>query len=382
MSGHPPRAALSWAFLLLSLCSSAFALQDESFKDFNRFKGTVPGVDFFASNRGVVTPFEKPIAETRERLANLLGQNPPPGAIFVCSSLAQKDAVYEPRALKMGYNWILSVLTPEARTDEMMARLKQSGVELTPERLERMRSRNTEMRPMLEAGLARQAARQMVFAVLQTTLAPDKEYRLSRVDDMGRSPLPDWLDIGVASYASGGGTNVGFLQQHLEEVFPLEDMLTMSRPFVAPGSDVGGGPMVIRMERPGGGSGGSAGGDQVVAPGGAQGGAPGGAQGGAGMRMGGPRSLPKDQQDRMMFDGQAATFFTFLLEKAGIDKLKEVLAAAREGKDALAAIKAIPALGTDLDKVEEEWTNWVKTQKPDPSQEFRMRTGGGERPRQ
>ncbi|RPJ58408.1 MAG: hypothetical protein EHM23_17635 [Acidobacteria bacterium] len=378
MLGYPLRAAFSFAFLFVMASSPSLLSQDAGFKDFNRFKAVVPGVDFFASNRQLVTPYEKPIAEARERLANLLGQNPPPGAIFVCSTLAQKDAVYEPRALKMGFSWILSVLTPEARADEMMARLKQSGVEIPADRLERMRSRAAENRPAMEAGLARGAARDMAFAVLQVALAPDREFRLSRVDDMGRSPLPDWLDIGIASYASGSAGNVGFLQQHLEEIFPLEDILTMSRPFVAPGSETGGGQMVFRMERPAGAAGAPAtggapaGGDQTATP------------GSSGVRMGGPRTLPKDQQDRMMFDGQAASFFTFLVEKAGIEKIKEVVSTAREKKDATEVLKGIPAVGEDFDKAEEEWTSWLKTQKPDPNQEFRFRMGGerSERPPQ
>jgi len=374
MFDHPRRAILSFAFLLLTVSSPALGSQEEGFKDFTRFKGIVPGVDFFASNRAVITPFEKPVAETRQRLADLLGKSFPPGAIFVCSTLAQKDAVYEPRALKMGFTWLLSVLTPEARTDEMMQRIKAQMAQMggdtsgLAERMERMRSRSAEMKPMLEAGMARQAARQMAFALLQETLAPETEFRLSRVDDMDRSPLPDWLDIGIATYASGGGSNVGFLQQHLEEVFPLEDMLTMSRPFVAPGSEGGGGQMIFRTERSNGGSGAPASGDQGGAPGAA-----------SGARMGGPRNLPKDQQDRMLFDGQAAAFFNYLVEKAGIDKVKEVVSLALQDKDALEAVKAIPAIGADLDKAEEEWTGWVKTQKPEPGPEFRMRTGGTDR---
>ncbi len=375
MFGHPRRTILGFGFLLLIVSSSALGSQEEGFKDFTRFRGIVPGVDFFASNRAAVTPFEKPVADTRQRLADLLGKNLPPGAIFVCSTLAQKDAVYEPRALKMGFTWLLSVLTPEARADEMMQRIKaqmaQAGGDTSglAERMERMRSRSAEMRPMLEAGMARDAARQTAFALLQATLAPETEFRLSRVDDMGRSPLPDWLDIGIASYASGAGTNVRFLQQHLEEIFPLEDMLTMSRPFVAPGSEGGGGMMVFRTERSGGGNGAPAGGDQA---------GPAGAASGA--RTGGPRNLPKDQQDRMMFDGQAAAFFTYLVEKAGIDKVKEVVRVALQDKDTAEAVKAIPTIGADLDKVEEDWTGWVKTQKPEPGPEFRMRTGGSERP--
>lgn len=94
---------------------------------------------------------------------------------------------------------------------------------------------------------------------------------------------------------------------------------------------------------------------------------------------GGPRTLPKDQQDRMMFDGQAASFFAYLAEKAGIDKVKELVTAAREQKDPLEVVKSIPAIGTDFDTVEEEWITWLKAQKPEPGPEFRMRIGGPER---
>lgn len=382
MSRFASLTIFSLVISLSAVCWPVFGAQNQTgFKDFNQFKGIVPGVDFFASNRAAVTPFEKPVAETRQRMAELLGKNPPPGAIFVCSTLAQKDAVYEPRAIRMGFTWLLSVLTPEARADEMMQRIKAQMAQMPGadaaamnERLQRMQSRSAEMRPMMEARMARDAARQVAFALLQATLSPQAEFRMSRVDDMGRSPLPDWLDIGIASYVSGGGSNVGFLQQHLEEVFPLEDMLTMARPFVAPGSDAGGGQMFIRTERGNAGSGGAAAAGAPAAP--APSGAP---NGGPTARMGGPRNLPKDQLDRMMFDGQAATFFSYVVEKAGIDKVKELVSLSLQNKDVLEGVKAIPTIGADLDKVEEDWTAWVKAQKPEPGPEFRMRTGGPDR---
>ncbi len=87
-------------------------------KNFNQYKEVVPGVDFFASNRESTTAFQKPLAETRERLTGLLGSEWPRGAVFVCSSLAQKDSFYEPRALKMGYKWVLVALTPEVQAEE------------------------------------------------------------------------------------------------------------------------------------------------------------------------------------------------------------------------------------------------------------------------
>ncbi len=382
------------AILLVCLAHASLLSQGSGgMKNFNLYKEVVPGVDFFASNREATTAFQKPLVEARERLTSLLGPEWPRGAIFICSSLAQKDSFYEPRAIKMGYKWVLVAMTPEVQAEEMMARLKaQLGDQLPADRLERIRASAAQRRGAAEAGIVRTTARNMAFAVLQTTLQPELAYRSTRVDDMGRSPLPDWLDIGIASYSAAGGVNVRYLQDHLEEVFPLDDVVSMSRPFVAPTVGGSGGPMIMTRTMGSGGSGGTGSGD-----GASQGGAPpnimmqtpgpsgnGGqsssgssrSSGGEGRRFGGLDSLPKDQKDRMLFDSQASTFFSYLVEKIGLEKVKALIQHGREGKESAAFLTAADALGADMTKVEEEWAAWVKTQKAEPPPEFRMRMGG------
>jgi len=272
--------------LLGMLATNAYAQENLFTKDFKQFKGIVPGVDFFAKARKEITPFEKPIAEAHKKLASILDGELAAGAIFICSSRKQKDSVYEPRAFQMGYKWLLSTLNPE------------------------------------------------------------KEFRLSRIDDMNRSPLADWLDIGIASYAAGGlESHVSFLQRRLDEAFPIEDILFMSRPVVAPsaGGESGqGGTIVIRMER---GSGGQGGGQRH-------------GQGGGGLR-----SMPKDVQDRMMYDAQAATIFAHLIEKMGIEKVTEIVRLNREGEDIQDVLESEEYLGSDFELVENVWSEWVKSQK-------------------
>lgn len=334
--------------------SSISAQQTDSIKNFSSFKGIVTGIDFFAASRQTITPFEKPISEARQRMVDLLGSDLPKGAIFICSTLKQKDSFYEPRALRMGYAWVLLAQTPEIRGEEMLARLKsQMGGQVSPEVLARIKSRSS----TVESGQIRTLQQQMAFAILQETFAPDREFRSSRVEDVVRSPLPDWLDVGIATYAVGSNVNLGFLQQHLEEAFRLEDVLTMSRPFVAPTT------------------GGGAGGGQTAGLGGAatEGASPvsptpgGGAreddqqrQGGGGRRGGGSRVLPKDQQDRLLFDGQAATFFAYLSEKVGVAKIKQLIEFSREGKESPAFLTQPDILGSDFSKIEDDWVAWVK----------------------
>ena len=373
--------------IVLALTPAVALCETAGFKSFNRFPGLVPGVDFFARSKAAAAPFTQPVANTHQRLETLFGSNLPKGAIFVCSSQKEKDSVWEPRALKLGYGWVLTVLTPEAQMDDFLSRMKQMGVEISPERLERMRSRMAQGGGGPGGGPAAATSRQMVQAVLQVMLAPEKQYRSSRLDDVGRTPLPDWLDMGIAGYAAGGPTGVGYLQQHLEESFTIDDLLTMSRPFVAPvtgQSSSGGGPFVRSA---GGGSRASNGGgeNQVMAPPQgmpASGPAPGAdspAGGGSRRTAAGFPGLSKDQQDRMLFDNQASAFFGYVLEKVGLERTKELISWAREGKEPRDFLGRPDVLGSDFDKMEEEWVNWVKTQKPDPSE---MRMDRGPRPPQ
>ena len=327
--------ALFSTLLLFAMPAMGQQVDTVSFKGFNKFKSGVGGVDFFASSRRIATQFETPVAEAYKRLATILGNDIPPGAIFICSSLQQKDSVYEPRVLRAGYRWILIALTSDARVDENIQRMKaQMGGEISAEVMARLKNRAPEVIAAQDAAAARTAADQMAYAVLQALFPREgMQYRSSRVDDVGRSTLADWLDVAIATYATGGMGNVAYLQQHMDETFPLEDILTSSRPFVAvtaqgaAGGGAGGG------TRSGGGqaTGGAAppaaaatrssstqGGAQQAA--GAAGAMRGGGQQGAASRV-----LPKDQQDRMLFDTQGFTFFTYMINQAGIEKVKELV---------------------------------------------------------
>ena len=73
---------------------------------------------------------------------------------------------------------------------------------------------------------------------------------------------------------------------------------------------------------------------------------------------GSARVLPKDVQDRMLFDAQAATFFNYLIEKAGIDKAKEVIRQDIQGKEPLEMVKGF--LGEDFEKVERDWVGMAQ----------------------
>jgi len=341
----------------------AVAQHGVSFKSFSQFKDLVEGVDFFASTRRDVSPFEKPVFEAREKLKTLFGSNLPSGAIFICSTLEQKDSIYEPKVLKAGYGWTLTALTSAARTQEMLTRLKsQTGGEIPEQVAARLRSRPPEMVEMAERQMVSSTVQQMVHATLQSMLAKNLQFRSSRLDDMSRSPLPDWLDIGISYYATGGGVNFSYLQQHMEEAFPIEDVLSMSRPFVASYADQGGGGEGMMM-RSGGGPGVGAGGTQgSYRPGGFSGNQS--AFGGAGgLRGGGQRVLPKDQQDRMLFDSQAGTFFVYLVEKVGIDKVNELILQGLEGKESREFVTRPDVLGNDVDKIEADWADWVRAQK-------------------
>jgi hypothetical protein len=207
-----------------------------------------------------------------------------------------------------------------------------------------------EMRAAQEARAAGTLAMQMGYATLMTTLDDDLYYRVSRVEDVGKSPLVDWLDIGLVAYATGtSNTYLKFLQDNLESAFAIEDVLSMNRPFVVQqdsGSGAGAGGGNPGMAMMGGGDRGQAGGGGRSGAGGGRGNAP----------------LPKDVQDRQLFDGQAATFFNYLIEKLGIDKAKEVVRQNMQGKQAITVVESF--LGSNFDKVDSDWQAWVKTLKP------------------
>jgi hypothetical protein len=378
------------------------AQQNAQFKNFTSFKQLVAGVDFYASNRQAMAPYEKPAADAVAKLKDLLGADLPKGAIFICSTLAQKDAVYEPRVLKMGYSWSLAVITPEVRQQEMMARMKSMmGSNLPADFLARMKNMPSGMTGDAVKQQVTATIQQLSYAVIQTLLAKDFQYRSSRLEDMGKSPLPDWLDIGIAAYVSGSKSNLEYLQQNIDQTFPLEDILSMARPFVS--SSIQGGGSMRSGGGPGGGgmpSGGFSGGMGMMG-GGFGGGSGGGGMpqggfgGGQGMPQGGfgglgmpstnagargqggfggnpngeprggmPRAMQKDEQDRALFDGQASAFFAYMIEKAGIEKVKELIRQAREGKESREYISKTEVFGPDFGKLEEDWAAWVKTLKP------------------
>jgi len=351
--------------------------QSGKYKSFTQFKNLVDGIDFFASNRAVINPLIKPASETIAKLKALLGENLPRGAVFICSTLEQKDSIYEPQVLKMGYGWTITVTTAEMRAQEVLARIKsQMENEIPAEILDRIKSRMPEMAAQAEKQMVSTAVQQIAYAVLQTSLAKGLQFRSSRLDDMGKSPLPDWLDIGIAAYASGVNANLAFLQQNMDQTFPLEDIVTMSRPFVASailaattGNGGGGGGFPSNSMRAGGpeAGGGPPAGMMMGGMGAMMGRGQGGFGGGPGMgqRPGGSRSLSKDEQDRMLFDGQAATFFMFLLEKVGIEKVRELIRFTLEGKESIEFISREDVLGNDWKQIESQWSEWVKAQKPD-----------------
>jgi hypothetical protein len=363
--------------------SSAISLvaalpQEDSFsRNFKKFKDVIPGVDFFAGNRLELAPFEKPIAEARQKLSAFLGDDLAKGAIVICAKLEQKDSVNEIKVLRMGYRWVLIQLTPEASNQQMLANFKPSpGGQLPPGMLEKLQNPSPEMKAAAEAAMISATARRFANAVISMTLAKDKEFRSSRLDDTGRSPLSDWLDIGLAAYASGSvNSNLRFLQDRMEEAFPLEDVLGMSRPFVAPGEGgaIAGGP--ITVFRGPGGSEPAPGPGATTAGGAPRGGAAAPSSGEFVMRRGSPSAgMPKEVQDRMLFDAQAATFFNYLIQKAGVEKGKELIQWDQEGKDPVEFVTRPDVFGPDLEKTEKEWQAWLKSQKaPGP---IRIMTGG------
>jgi hypothetical protein len=418
------RPIIAIVVLLVTFNATPIGAQESvSFKNFTSFKQVVPGIDFFASNKQEVAPYEKPVADAISRLRSLLGDDLPKGAVFICSTLAQKDSVYEPKVLKSGYSWTLTAITPQARMQDQLARMKsQNGTQISPEMLERIKSRMSETAGQSAVNTLVQ---QVAYAILQTSQNKELQYRSSRIEDVKKSPLPDWLDIGIVSYACGSITNLSYLQQHIEETFPLDDVLSMSRPFVgSSASDQGrGGGMGRGGNGNGGGSsegmaaggfggmsGGMPGGMPAGGFGGMSGGMPaggfggfgGGAEsgrgggtpsgrggvasgserssgasgggrsssnssGGRGQRGGMQGNMSKDEQDRMLFDGQASTFFAYLVDKIGLEKVKKLIKEAQGEKSSYEYLTQADVFGTGYTKVENDWTGWVKAQQAPPS---------------
>jgi hypothetical protein len=355
------------------VCASGTARsQTVTFQNsFQTFKNLVPGVDFFAASRKDFAPFEKPLIDARKKLAVFLGEDMAQGAVVICTTAAQRDTVTETRLLRLGYKWAIIQMTPDAVIQQQLDQAKVKLSDLPAQIRERID--NPETKATQAARMVTTTVQRMCYSILITTMAPEKEYRPSRYDDVGRSPLSDWLDIGVVTYAYGELSNLRYLQDRTEEAFPLEDVLSMSRPFVAPDSGGQGGMNIARML--GGLAGGAArGGDGAGGQGmqGAAGGTGGGGQRGAGAGPGGggrggaggpggSRTVPKEQQDRMFFDAQGSTFFAYLVEKVGPEKVKAMIQANKEGQLTRDLVPQL--LGGDMDTIEDQWQEWLKTQK-------------------
>jgi hypothetical protein len=339
---------------------------------FKTFKNIVPGVDFFVSSRNVIAPFEQPLTEARKKLAIFLGNDMAQGAVVICTTAAQRDTVTETRLLRMGYKWAIIQMTPDAAIQQQLDQAKVKLSDLPAQIRERID--NPEMKATQAARMVTTTVQRMCYSILITTMAPEKEFRPSRYDDVGRSPLSDWLDIGIVTYAYGELSNLRFLQDRMEEAFPLEDVLSMSRPFVAPDSSGGtGGVNIARMLGGMAGSGATGGQGLPVPPGMAGGNRGSGSDPAAGQRSAGAgsgrgsaagpggRQIPKEQADRMFFDAQGSTFFTYMVEKLGAEKVKAMILANKEGQ--LTRDLVPPLLGGDMDKIESAWQEWAKAQK-------------------
>jgi hypothetical protein len=360
---------------LAIFASPAWAQQDSLTKSFKLFKNVVPGVDFFASARSEVALLENPVKETRAKLANLLGKDLAPGAIFICSTSEQRDAATEARAFMLGYKWYLNPTTPDFSVKEMAKRMALMGDQIPVEARNRILNQTPEMKSAAEKRYVANTILGVAQAILVTTLAPDRDFHLSRLSDMARSPLPDWLDVGIVSYASSNaGINLAVLQDRADEAFPLEDVLSISQPFVAPttssnsggvraggGSGNSGAPQGQGgTNNPGGGS--TSGGTR--APGGQSGGGQGGFPQASGARSArGGQPMSKDQQDRNMFDAESTSFFAYFIDKFGVEKAKSVIQSAIEGKEIREILQQRDFGGEDWEKIETEWQDWIKTNK-------------------
>ena len=66
----------------------------------------------------------------------------------------------------------------------------------------------------------------------------------------------------------------------------------------------------------------------------------------------------------MLFDGQSSTFFTFIIEKVGIEKVKDLIKAVQGGIEGRDVVARPDMLGDDFGKIEDEWIEFVENQKP------------------
>ena len=360
--------------------------QTVSFKNFTSFPDIVPGlVDFFASNRETIAPYEDASKTAIDRVKQLLGDEIPKGAIFICTNQAQLDSLYEPVVIRQGYSWVLILTTPDVRMrtqlDDIKARM---GDNIPEEFLQRINAQLSASVSNVDPQAVSNMARNIAFAILQVITTDEYfQFRASRVEDVGKSILQDWLDIGIGSYVNGDKSSIRYLQDNIDMMFPIDDVIFMSRPFVA-SSTTGGGQggdrqglaqifqqmdsqeMAQIMQQMGGGQGmpkmrpgGDGGGQGGQRPGGAPKSKPESKPESAGQQ----RVLPKDEQDRLLFDGQAISFFDFFMEKFGIEKVRELIKFSSEGNESWDFISRADLLGRDFSKVETDWMEWLMKQK-------------------
>jgi hypothetical protein len=358
------------ALILIAVFSVNSAnAQTVSFKNFNSFQDIVPGVDFFASNRQAIAPYEEASAQAMAKLKTLFpDEELPKGAIFICSTQAQRDSLYEPVVMRRGYSWVLISTTPEMRINEQLDRMKsQMGDNIPAEMQQRLNASLREAAATVDPQTVSNMTRNIAWGVLQAMMNDENfQFRASRVEDVVKSPLVDWLDVAIGAYVSGDRSPIRYLQENIDIAFPLEDVLFMARPFVAStttGSNQRGGG--------GGPGGGGPGGGMVVIMGGdgPGGGGQGGRQGGQGAPKSKPegggqpqRTLSKDEQDRMLFDGQAISFFDYFMEKFGIEKIRELISFSREGNESWNFVVRPDLLGRDFAKIEPVVNEWLMKQ--------------------
>lgn len=77
----------------------------------------------------------------------------------------------------------------------------------------------------------------------------------------------------------------------------------------------------------------------------------------------------------MLFDGQSSTFFRYLMEKVGVEKVKELIQAAREGTESRDFIARPEVLGSDFEQIERDWAGWVATLNLDQNRQDPDRKG-------
>ena len=368
--------------MLAAVFSANFAnAQNVSFKNFMSFPDIVPGtVDYFASNRETIAPYEDATKTAIDRVKYLLGDEIPKGAIFICTNQAQVDSLYEPVVIRQGYSWVLISTTPEVRIKTQLDDIQARMGDMIPEEfLQRINSQLSSAKSDVDPQTIRNMARNIAFAILQVITSNEYfQFRSSRVDDVGKSALQDWLDIGIGAYVSGDKSSVGYLQENIDMMFPMDDVIFMSRPFVASsttGGNRGGDGQGIAqifqqidsqemaqiMQQMGGQM-------SKMRPGSDGGGFPGGQRG-----QGKPKSkpegaeqqrvLPKDEQDRLLFDGQAISFFDYFLEKFGIEKVRELIQFSRDGNESWDFVSRPDVMGRDFSKVESDWIEWLMKQK-------------------